>query len=229
MSKDNDLLKQRKESLLSELESIKYLLGDNDDIPVLDDVIIEESHPFIEEDIGKIIAGTPQKTQDDNASETPDTTLPVGVLPGQQSLFKEPSNSKGQTLNTPTTSLDPPLDPASSTANKPFSLPKTAASTQTSSARSPTSKASLAENPFLPPHVRKRFQENTSFENNDLMVNQSTKASLISSKDQSSMINSSYTERLVDQLIAHHLPKIEAQLRQKLLEVVKTHNEKLKK
>jgi len=42
-------------------------------------------------------------------------------------------------------------------------------------------------------------------------------------------VNTSYTKQLVDQLVAHHLPKIEQELRRKLLEVAKHHNDIIKK
>jgi hypothetical protein len=85
------------------------------------------------------------------------------------------------------------------------------------------SHASLSQNPFLPAHVRQRFGAATKAV---APTNEDTKPP---SNANEATVNTSYTERLVDQLVAHHLPKIEAELRERLLAVVKLHNERLKK
>lgn len=79
--------------------------------------------------------------------------------------------------------------------------------------------SSLSKNPFLPPHVRQRFEQATTDE--------AVPEQEIKSPDEN-IINASYTERLIDQLVAHHMPKIEEELRTKLRSVVKMHNDRQK-
>lgn len=205
MPSDKDLLKKRKETLLTELESIKGLLESEhtDNIPLLQDAIIEEKADFFDDIYPPNIDD--EKTNDfthiedyefsfDDKKEpqTPPSTNNINnsTLADQASLFND----------TP---------PTYKNEQKPQ---KTAGS-----------HASLSQNPFLPPHVRQRF-EKASQETRTETQNSTTKSSA-----QGAVVNASYTERLVDQLVAHHLPKIEAELRKKLLAVVKLHNERLKK
>ena len=84
---------------------------------------------------------------------------------------------------------------------------------QTTSTSKVTNASSLSNNPFLPMHVRQRLQQDASNKHSN----------------QDTSVNASYTKQLVDQLVAHHLPTIEQELRRKLLDVVKQHNDIVKK
>lgn len=246
MASEQEILNRRKQALLAELESIKDLLNSDNqgNIPVLKDAIIEtvieeeknqennhEALDILSEKqdtlpneqikapkiLSEAVATSPQSTADNtnddtfiedveifledemrnntpkNHKETVYSNNPT-VLPGQQSLFKEVDSSK--------TNNDKPAPPAQEVPEK-----------KLASAQSDKN-ASLSQNPFLPPHVRQRF-ENKLKEAEDNSTEPVTKQS--------------YTERVVDEIIAHHMPKIEEDLRKRLTAVVKLHNERLKK
>jgi hypothetical protein len=200
MTTTKDLLNTKQHTLLTELESIKNLLDDQeaDNIPLLQDSII---------------------TKEPEIETTPSVT--AGVLPGQRSLFKESkfkdskfnearlkSELKSENIPLKTFSNNHPRNDALAVPEKESGTTGIAKSTNTSS---------LSNNPFLPAHVRQRLQRDANNEQ--------------SSDDEKRVVtvNASYTQHLVDQLVAHHLPKIEQELRRKLLEVVKNHNDTIKK
>ncbi len=100
MSDNQDRIQQRKQSLLSELESIKDLLHDEtaNNIPILKDAIIEDpaepqtqypepDNTEITEEQGFKINLDELDKEDEDIVEEPAPT--PGVLPGQQSLFGE--------------------------------------------------------------------------------------------------------------------------------------------
>jgi hypothetical protein len=230
MPSDKEQLKARKNALLTELESIKDLLNRNDvdTIPLLRDAIIEQradlspeanaQEKFIDTTINEpetlweedeprdpfdasffdaLIDSDTTFTHTASASDT----IHHGVLPSQQSLFSTTQRVRLSTNPTPSTAQ------AGGAAQ-----PKTG------------SHASLSKNPFLPPHVRQRFEKSL-----EESKPEPSKDELLKHAAKKAEVNASYTERLVDQLVAHHLPKIEAELRSKLLAIVKQHNERLKK
>jgi hypothetical protein len=256
MASDKDLLKHKKETLLAELESIKHLLVDdqNDHIPVLKDAIIEETaelsiepstalttEPSITRPMSEHLT---DNTQDNMIDEQ-------DIIEIRQSIYTEGDNLEDRHIdfnNSDTTSSLSNITPEDTTETTETQATHTHANgvlpgqqslfnqadSKTNAAKvhhtdspPPSSKqASLSNNPFLPPHVRERFKEAEVQAEHKKQLIDEPKTQTISPE---AIINASYTERLIDQLVAHHLPKIEAELRLKLLAVVKMHNEKLKK
>jgi hypothetical protein len=199
MTTTKDLLNTKQHTLLNELESIKNLLDGQE----------ADNIPLLQDSI---------ITKEPETKTTPSVT--TGVLPGQRSLFKESkfkdsklnedrlkSELKSENIPLKTFSNNHPRNDALAVHEKDSNTASTAKSTNTSS---------LSNNPFLPAHVRQRLQRdaNNEQDNDDKPL---------------ATVNSSYTQQLVDQLVAHHLPKIEQELRHKLLEVVKNHNDTIKK
>jgi hypothetical protein len=197
MTTTKDLLKTKKNTLLTELESIKNLLDaqETDNIPLLQDTIIPKGP---------------------EAEAQPLSAVTDGVLPGQRSLFNEakakfapesgPAEpSKNQVLN------DVPVT---------FETNSNNISTNNTSTAKTANTSSLSNNPFLPAHVRLRLQRDA---NNQQQHNSDD------DKKSIAIVDASYTQRLVDQLVAHHLPKIEQELRRKLVQVVHSHNDIIKK
>jgi hypothetical protein len=121
-----------KAEILQELESIKGLLLEEDDIPILQDM--EGEDEFL----------------DDEFHQEPPVLIArhESVLPGQGSLFDEPKSAVAkiaQQLNT------------SAPASQEYKTPRAQPNTITDSR--PLAKAS-GENPFLPQHIRERLHGN---------------------------------------------------------------------
>lgn len=200
MASDNTF-SNKKNTLLTELESIKTLLGGTElgdteqanntaqiqtqhepvsnvlntmNIPVL-------QHPVIESEA--VIGPAPVEPAHSQTTAAPSPS----VLPGQQSLFN--TTDRSDTASIQSSSQHDTKKPSSS----------------------------LAHNPFLPEHVRQRLQ------------NASTADEQLTTPSPLPTVDASYTQQLIDQLVAHHLPKIEAELRQKLATVVAQHNRQLEK
>lgn len=208
MPADKDLLQRKKETLLAELESIKSLLTDNnsDNIPVLKDAILEETaeDPLHESPMDSFPEAM-EKTEDISAIQ-----LAIEAHTANEAETNTPSDNHPHSSNSVLPGQRSLFNDA---GNKIKKTPPT-----------PSTHASLSKNPFLPPHVRERFKET------DLTPKVTEEKPTTKEKTPPDIIiNASYTERLIDQLVAHHLPKIEAELRTKLLAVVKLHNERLKK
>ncbi|MFT5421315.1 MAG: hypothetical protein ACI9D5_002070 [Candidatus Endobugula sp.] len=222
MPRDKNLLNKRKQALLTELESIKGLLNtvDPDSIPLLEDAILEGEHAGLIEDEAivalpiepsvKLFEEQYDELPIENLAPTlsdklhPPATISNGTLPGQQSLFKASSD------------------------NNTNRVPAKAGS-----------KASLAQNPFLPPHVRERFER--AIEDDNPSNNSATDFSTATTKPTvrpiqtptgiptGTAIDNDYAERLVDQLVAHHLPQIETELRKRLSTIAQQHMDNIKK
>jgi hypothetical protein len=218
MTTRKDLFHSKQNTLLTELESIKDLLDgqEADNIPLLQDSVT----PKEPED----------KEPEDLQSASPMTS---GDLPGQRSLFNEGKLSEAEVcepthneinthlykaepekaafktaeLNDSRTRLDSVLN---NTVND------VASNNTTTETKTPNA-TSLSNNPFLPAHVRQRLQRDANNEQNNEINNSHVR------------VDTSYTQQLVDQLVAHHLPKIEQELRRKLLDVAKQHNDIIKK
>jgi hypothetical protein len=199
MTTTKDLLTTKKNTLLTELESIKNLLDgqSTDNIPLLQDTIIPKE---------------PEKQVVHTVTE--------GVLPGQRPLFNEAIVNESTFYKANSTAESESAQTLLTSSPNNHSLDETSITAETNSnstvAVKTANTTSLSTNPFLPAHVRQRLQQDANNEQrND---NEKPKAT----------VNASYTQRLVDQLVAHHLPKIEQELRRKLVEVVNNHNSILK-
>lgn len=195
MSDEQDFLNKRKQSLLVELESIKHLLDDKPDtIPVLKDAVVEQE--VILSTPSPSIEDKPQQNRESQSTSEPQSIEePIpnnGVLPGQQALFDEEQS--------------------------PAKKPTTQNSTPT---RKPAPRKNLSNNPFLPEHVRRRLDQTSA------ALTSTTQASTTQTSREPikpttiHSHNASYTEQLVDQLVEQYLPKIEADLRARLLAAVK--------
>ena len=223
MTTRKDLFHSKQNTLLTELESIKDLLDgqEADNIPLLQDSV------------------TPKEPEDKEPEDLQSASLMIsGALPGQRSLFnegklseaevREPAHkeinthlykakpekaaSKTDGLNDSRTQLD---SVSNNTVNDIISN-DTISNNTTTKTKTPNA-TSLSNNPFLPAHVRQRLQRDANNEQNNEINNSHVR------------VDTSYTQQLVDQLVAHHLPKIEQELRRKLLDVVKQHNDIIKK
>jgi hypothetical protein len=222
MPSDINLLNKRKQALLTELESIKGLLNttDPDSIPLLEDTVLEDEYESLVEDSAiaepsielpiepespiELLEELPidEPTPPLSDELPPPPTIKHGALPGQQSLFKAPADSNR--------------------------VPAKAGS-----------KASLAQNPFLPPHVRERFERAIEDDNpnNNSATDLSTTtpatkpipAVMPTAIPTEAVIDNDYAERLVDQLVAHHLPQIETELRKRLSTIAQQQSDNIKK
>lgn len=202
-----DTFNNKQNTLLTELESIKTLLGDDhrkiDNIPLLQTPVsqfsgLPEASPI------SVDTSPGHDLGDDKYSHNDIPTQPTtthGVLPGQQSLFNTTDNTANKQI-----SLDTPNKAEHTTAS--------AQQNTEPHQRERKARATLADNPFLPAHVRQRLQgdEQATTESPPLTT-----------------VDASYSQQLVDQLVAHHLPKIEAELRQKLMDVIQQHNQHIEK
>lgn len=193
MADKKELLNKRKQSLLVELESIKQLLDDKSDtIPILDEAVIDDGQGNYTP-TQEATFNKPINTSLDHLLESiPDTTMPAAPSDMAPSI-SEPQEHSHQ--------RDKSVLPGQ----------QSLFDSKVAGAQAASKKAqALGDNPFLPKHVRKRLE------------NPSQNPATISANaiQQIANNNAGYTERLVDQLVAKHLPKLEAELRQKLLEAV---------
>lgn len=203
MTNDKEMLNNKKAALLTELESIKDLLvadsNSDDNIPVLKDAIIEE-------------------TADELLSDAPEQF--INSASNHEALTTPEEEMNSSTKNNSVLPGQQSLFNETSTSNKTKNQTQNTAS-------------SLSKNPFLPPHVRQRFEQAPTETATPVPkptpnpAGEATSEQEIKKTDEN-VINASYTERLVDQLVAHHMPKIEEELRAKLRSVVKLHNERQK-
>lgn len=218
MTTRKDLFHSKQNTLLTELESIKDLLDgqEADNIPLLQDSVTPKE---------------PEDKEPEDLQSTPSMTS--GALPGQRSLFNEGKLSEAEVrepahneINTHRYKAEPEkaasktdglndsrtqLDSVSNNMVNDIISNNTTTETKTPNA------TSLSNNPFLPAHVRQRLQRDANNEQSNEVNNSHVR------------VDTSYTQQLVDQLVAHHLPKIEQELRRKLLDVVKQHNDIIKK
>jgi hypothetical protein len=243
-----DILNNKQHTLLTELESIKSLLDNNrqvDNIPLLENPVSSQSLPHKHE-LTKA-ALTTAVTSDDGG-ESNNSQNRNGEIDEINSEYKNKSEVETTMLssfNTAAFSMDDA--DTQGVLNSKNVLPgqrslfidtKTKASTHSVDDAQPVDNSahkkasSLSENPFLPAHVRQRLKNQsvayTAAENNiqsvmDSHIDKHADEQELPTK------NASYTQQLIDQLVAHHLPKIEAELRQKLIVVVKNYNDQLQK
>lgn len=181
-----------KAEILQELESIKGLLLEEDDIPILQDTEVVAE--------GNYGALPPQQRQ-----PTPYSPH-ESVLPGQGSLFDEPSPkvtmpSEAQGISTLDGEFRKPTIPAAAAANR---------ITPSYNAR-PTVKAA-GENPFLPQHIRERLHGN----NPPPLFEYEAARKIAQATKSSGQKPTRPRQHLVDEVIKCMMPHIERELRHRL-------------
>ncbi|WP_062067499.1 hypothetical protein [Cellvibrio sp. OA-2007] len=191
-----------KAEILQELESIKGLLLEEDNIPILqemegeDEILDEEFH-----------------------SEPPLlVTRHESVLPGQGSLFEEPKSTLAKIadqLNNHTTSLTDSAKHHHSTQSQEhkregFNAHLSGTHTPHNDHR-PLAKAS-GENPFLPQHIRERLHGNNP---PPLFEYETAKKIVSSTKNIAHKVNKP-RQYLVEEVMLSMMPQIERELRHRL-------------
>lgn len=200
-----------KAEILQELESIKGLLLEEDDIPILQ-AIDETLHADIfhqtqHQPNHQFTHQTTNQTTNQTASQTTatevsqDNTNP-SVLPGQTSLFEDES---AEHSNQP--AIEKRQGFAAHLSNSGATLHP---QTQAGSAR-PLAKAS-GENPFLPQHIRERLHGNNP---PPLFEYETAKKIVNATKNIANKINKP-RQTLVDDVVSSLMPQIEAELRHRL-------------
>ncbi|QEI12006.1 hypothetical protein [Cellvibrio japonicus] len=186
-----------KAELLQELESIKGLLREEDDIPILQEELAPRTSSTLDMSLN---------------SSSP------SVLPGQGSLFDEPVFDE-TVADERATHPNEPAAAAPTTSNTP-AYPKSGFGTFGSSgtalsnnlgAHRPLAKAT-GENPFLPQHIRERLHGNNP---PPLFEYETARKIVNSTKDIQHKINQP-RQHLVNQVITQLMPLIEKELRQRL-------------
>lgn len=186
-----------KAEILQELESIKGLLLEEDDIPILqdmegeDEILDEEFHP----EPPVLI----------NRHES--------VLPGQGSLFDEPKSTLtkiAEQLDTTTKTHEPP---SSLQDHKKHGFASHLGTTHsgTHTDHRPLAKAS-GENPFLPQHIRERLHGN----NPPPLFEYETAKKIISSTKNIAHKMNKPRQYLVEEVMLSMMPQIEIELRHRL-------------
>jgi len=185
--------RKTKSEMLQELESIKGLLLENDDIPLLQEVEISHSIPPV---IAAQAAAEPTATQPTATPQPEPNAAPNYHSHTQTSLFDDeqeeaqPSHTSAQ------------LSHESSATTKD--------SSPQSSAR-PVIKAS-GENPFLPQHIRERLHGNNP---PPLFAHEAARKILNATKV-SSPKNQRPRQQLIDDIVTSMMPQVESELRHRL-------------
>lgn len=198
-----------KSAMLNELESIKGLLLEDDDIPILQEIIEQEPEMPAE-----ITASSAVKSQ-------PETSSAARVIVEQQQDFF----SSIQDADTAEELLDSLDDLETKTSRI------TAQKTTFDSSK--THRASLAkpmgENPFLPQHIRERLHGNNP---PPLFASETARKIATTSKPMTQLGNTqprfssarptNSQQELIDSIVAKVLPEIEQELRQRLESMSRT-------
>ncbi|MCE3251078.1 MAG: hypothetical protein K0Q67_88 [Cellvibrio sp.] len=191
-----------KAEILQELESIKGLLLEEDDIPILQDM----------EDEDEIL-------DDELHSEPPVLiTRHESVLPGQGSLFDEPKSAAAkiaQQLNASTSA-------AQELKRTSFAASQNNTSINPFADNRPLAKAS-GENPFLPQHIRERLHGN----NPPPLFEYETAKKIISSTKNIAHKTNKPRQYLVEEVMLSMMPQIERELRHRLFSMSVEDLEKL--
>ncbi|MDF3013050.1 MAG: hypothetical protein K0Q78_1254 [Cellvibrio sp.] len=191
-----------KAEILQELESIKGLLLEEDDIPILQDM----------EDEDEIL-------DDELHSEPPVLiTRHESVLPGQGSLFDEPKSAAAkiaQQLNASTSA-------AQELKRTGFAASQNNTSINPFADNRPLAKAS-GENPFLPQHIRERLHGN----NPPPLFEYETAKKIISSTKNIAHKTNKPRQYLVEEVMLSMMPQIERELRHRLFSMSVEDLEKL--
>lgn len=186
-----------KAEILQELESIKGLLLEEDDIPILqdmegeDEILDEEFHP-----------------------EPPVlTNRHESVLPGQGSLFDEPKSTLTKIAGQLDTTTKPHEPPSSLQDHKKHGFASHLGTTHSGAHTDhrPLAKAS-GENPFLPQHIRERLHGNNP---PPLFEYETAKKIISSTKNIAHKINKP-RQYLVEEVMLSIMPQIEIELRHRL-------------
>lgn len=185
-----------KAEILQELESIKGLLLEEDDIPILQVIDKLELAPEQPPTQTHYRAITPAKQHE-------------SVLPGQVPLFDEHSAaaSHGPRADSHHPDIRKPGFAAHLSDSQPTGITTSA---QAATAR-PLAKAA-GENPFLPQHIRERLHGNNP---PPLFEYETAKKIISATKNMANKINKP-RQALVDDVIHGLMPQIEAELRHRL-------------
>ena len=191
-----------KAEILQELESIKGLLLEEDDIPILQEM--EGEDEILNEEFD------PEPPLLNNLHES--------VLPGQGSLFDEPKSALTKIADQLNTSAPLLADPGThhSAATQEHKKPGFAAHpggthTGTHSDHRPLAKAS-GENPFLPQHIRERLHGN----NPPPLFEYETAKKIINSSKNIAHKTNKPRQYLVEEVMLSMMPQIERELRHRL-------------
>lgn len=187
-----------KAEILQELESIKGLLLEEDDIPILQDaeLIIEETaHPAT--------LATIQQTSPYTTHES--------VLPGQGSLFDEAAHASHTHINHSQTQ-DPlaTADSADPNVKKQGFASHIQTSAHSQTARTPVK--ATGENPFLPQHIRERLHGN----NPPPLFEYEAAKKIISATKTITPKTGKPRQQLVDDVLKSLMPQVERELRHRL-------------
>lgn len=185
------------EAMLSELESIKELLFEGDDleefdIPVLDHTVINEeieSPPNSTNDSNNINGTALEIAQEDSIDDDTDTRY--------HALSEQDSNSEEQALEH-NDIITPEKSPHPSDQASLFQDDSTALSSHQNPVKA------HGENPFLPKHIRDRLQGNRAASSN---INQPLPVQL-------------EADQILDDIINQFLPAIETKLRARLKPII---------
>lgn len=187
-----------KAEILQELESIKGLLLEEDDIPILQDM--EDEDEILDEDFHP---------------EPPMLTRHESVLPGQTSLFDDPTPAatKLAHLNKTTSAahentMHPPIIEQD---HKKHGFASQLSHANAHADNRPLAKAS-GENPFLPQHIRERLHGN----NPPPLFEYETAKKIISSTKNIAHKTNKPRQYLVEEVMLSMMPQIERELRHRL-------------
>jgi len=201
-----------KEEILQELESIKDLLLEDEDIPVLQEL----EHQLEQELIHH------QQAHDQQASRPPSLMRDPSVLPGQGSLFGDVDATRTPVENTRADEGGENLPSEQQHPTQNDTLAVAAPQTSPSHKSQPQAKAQGA-NPFLPEHIRARLHGNNPLPSYDVapppVHSRGSKAS--NTKDNPSR------QRLINEVLASMMPKIEQELKFRLYSMSVADLEKL--
>ncbi len=201
-----------KAEILQELESIKGLLLEEDDIPILQDM--EDEDEILDEEY--------------HLEPPLLVTRHESVLPGQGTLFDEPKSVvakiAGQlNISKPATS-DPALQHSMTTQDqkKPGFASQLGNPQANTPDHRPLAKAS-GENPFLPQHIRERLHGN----NPPPLFEYETAKKIISSTKNIVQKPNKPRQYLVEEVMLSMMPQIERELRHRLFAMSVEELEKL--
>lgn len=195
-----------KAEILQELESIKGLLLEEDDIPILQDM---ESKPELLSDFAA--------ASDEDTQIAPPllTARHESVLPGQGSLFDEPKSALAKIvdrLNSNPPATPSVQHPASQEHKKAgFTTQLNSSHNNTQTDVRPLAKAS-GENPFLPQHIRERLHGN----NPPPLFEYETAKKIINSTKSVAPKTNKPRQYLVEEVMLSIMPQLERELRQRL-------------
>lgn len=195
-----------KEEILQELESIKGLLLEEDDIPLLQEL----EHQLMQELTSHIHKTELEPTSENHFPLSQDPS----VLPGQGTLFDEPLGAFDEpsgAFDETQGAFDEPLD--ASLFQEPTSKTATSATPAhiNSSAARPQVKA-LGENPFLPQHIRARLHGN----NPPPLYDFATNAKMTGPNKSKDYKSNPSRQQLINDVLTTMMPKIEQELKHRL-------------